>query len=275
MSKQPLVSIIVPTYNSAATLEACLKSASEQTYSNIEIIVVDDNSKDNTKEIARRYTKHVYNKGPERSWQRNYAVTKSRGEYVVIIDSDMELTPKVIEACVEEISKSQDITGVIIPEESFGIGLWAQCKKLERSFYIGNDAIEAARFFPKKVYEQLGGYDTNLISGEDWDLSQRAAKLGRLVRVKEFIMHNEGELELGRTLKKKFYYAQQLSSYTAKHENQSFTTSDQGPIARYKLFFSRPGHLFRKPLLGCAMLYMKTAEYAYGGVGILLVRSKR
>jgi glycosyltransferase involved in cell wall biosynthesis len=275
VAAKPLVSIIVPTFNSSMTIDACLKSINNQTYENIELIIVDNNSTDDTKIIAEKYTKNVYNKGPERSWQRNYGVSKSAGEYICIIDSDMELTSDVIKSCVTEISKSEETPGVIIPEESFGIGLWAACKKLERSFYVGNNAIEAARFFPREVYESLNGYDTNLVSGEDWDLSQRAAQLGTLVRVNHFIMHNEGALKLGKTLKKKFYYAQMLSEYTAKHSTNSFTTSEQGPIARYKLFFSNPAKLFSNPFLGCAMLFMKTLEYSYGAVGIFVSYWKR
>jgi probable beta-1,3-galactosyltransferase len=59
--KNPLVSVIIPTYNSSRTLEKCLKSIKNQTYKNIEIIVVDNNSIDNTKEIAKKYTGKVYN----------------------------------------------------------------------------------------------------------------------------------------------------------------------------------------------------------------------
>jgi glycosyltransferase involved in cell wall biosynthesis len=58
----PLVSLIIPTYNSSKTIEDCLKSIKNQNYENIELIVVDNNSKDNTKEIALKYTNKVYNK---------------------------------------------------------------------------------------------------------------------------------------------------------------------------------------------------------------------
>jgi glycosyltransferase involved in cell wall biosynthesis len=130
--KLPIVSIIVPTYNSAGTLEACLRSLKEQTYDSIEIIVVDNSSTDATKELAQQFTKKVFNQGPERSAQRNFGVKKAEGEYVVIIDSDMELSPKVIAACVEKVKADSSFGGVIIPEESFGTGFWAQCKRRGR-----------------------------------------------------------------------------------------------------------------------------------------------
>src|SRR5687767_12224398 len=147
--KNPLVSIIVTTYNNHATLDACLASILAQDYPRKELIVVDNYSTDDTKEIAQKYTGMVFDKGPERSAQRNYAVEQARGTYVVIVDSDMELSPHVVSACVEAAKEQPALGGIIIPEESFGQGFWAQCKRLERSFYVGVDWIEAARFFDK------------------------------------------------------------------------------------------------------------------------------
>jgi glycosyltransferase involved in cell wall biosynthesis len=119
--KKPLVSIIVPTYNSAKFTGECLESIKNQTYpqDKIEIIVVDNNSTDGTKDIARKYTEKVFNKGPERSAQRNYGVKQGIGEYVAIIDSDMRLSERVIEKAVEKI-KENGVVGITIPEESFG-----------------------------------------------------------------------------------------------------------------------------------------------------------
>lgn len=76
---QPLVSVIVPTYNSEKFIGACLESIKNQMYTNIELIVVDNNSTDKTKEIAWRYTDKVFNKGPERSAQRNFGAKNSIG----------------------------------------------------------------------------------------------------------------------------------------------------------------------------------------------------
>src|SRR5262245_48197635 len=101
--KHKLVSVIVTTKNNTATLDDCLKSiVKQQSYRPIELIVVDNFSTDDTQEIAKKYTSNVFVKGPERSTQRNYGVKKAKGEYVMIIDSDMNLSPKVIEQCVKE-----------------------------------------------------------------------------------------------------------------------------------------------------------------------------
>lgn len=271
---QPIVSIIVSTYKSATTLKACLQSIKAQTYEPIELIVVDNYSKDKTVEIAKEFTKHVYVRGPERSAQRNYGVETSTGKYVVIIDSDMELGPKVIEACVVKAEADAKIGGVVIPEESFGKGFWAQCKKLERSFYVGVSWMEAARFYRKDLYQKLGGYNESLVSGEDWDLSQRMGQIAKIDRVDEFIMHNEGHLRLGTTLKKKYYYSQKFAEYLAANKTTEQVGSQTGLIGRYKLFLSKPGKLFRNPVLGVGMLFMKTCEFGFGGVGYITIKVK-
>lgn len=271
---QPLVSVIVTTYNNKATLGACLASIADQSYKRIEIIVVDNNSTDTTKKIAHRYTGNVYNVGPERCTQRNYGVSKASGSYVMIIDSDMELGRNVIHACIEQVTKHSEVKALVIPEESFGKGFWAQCKQLERSFYVGMDWMEAARFFDTQTYLAVGGYDETLVSGEDWDLSQRVGDIEKKGRINEYIRHNEGNLQLLRTLKKKYYYAQKFATYMIANKDRPATNSQTSVVGRYSLFFSKPQKLFHRPLLGIGMLVMKTAEFLFGGFGYLIVRFK-
>lgn len=285
--KNPLVSVIVPTRNSAGFLSACLTSIKNQTYKNIEIVIVDNYSIDKTKIIAKslrhsgerrdsRIPIKFYSHGPERSAQRNFGAKKSRGKYLLFIDSDMELSKEVVGECIEKIqvpkNKSQTkrkIAGIIIPEESFGEGFWAQCKKLERSFYVGVDWIEAARFYDKKIFIKLGGFDENLIAGEDWDLSQRAGILGNLQRIKYFIRHNEGKLTFSQTISKKYAYSKVFSRYSEKEINRKFLQKQTSIGERYKLFFSNPEKLFANPFVSLGMFFMKSVEFVFGGYGYL------
>ena len=102
MSGETLVSVVVPTYNSEETIAVCLNSIKRQQYSNIEIIIVDNHSADQTREIAKGFGK-VYNKGPERSTQRNFGAKNANGDYLFFVDSDMELSSNVIEECVKKV----------------------------------------------------------------------------------------------------------------------------------------------------------------------------
>lgn len=107
----PLISIIVPAYNVAAYLPACLDSLLHQTYSDIEIIVVNDGSTDRTLDIIRQYQSEderirlidQLNKGVSES--RNIALKKAEGKYVLFVDADDWLDAKTIQSCLERILK--------------------------------------------------------------------------------------------------------------------------------------------------------------------------
>lgn len=270
MTHEPLVSILISTYNSAATLEPLLRSAMEQTYGNVEIVVVDNNSKDSTLEIARRFTSKVYTKGPERSAQRNYAAAMSGGEILIVLDSDMALTPRVVEEVVAAFGSNKQELALVIPEESFGVGFWAACKKLERSFYVGVSWMEAARAFRRAAFEEMGGYDEANTGTEDYDLPHRleekygSASIGRIGAL---IMHNEGRLELIKSCKKKFYYARALDVYVEKDANKHHFSKQASPLRRFGLYFKSPFRLFKNPFIGVGMIYMKICEMSSGMLG--------
>lgn len=267
----PLVSVIVTTKNNASTIEACLKSIAAQTYSNIEIIVVDNNSTDRTTDIAKMYTDHVYSKGPERSAQRNYAVTKSSGDYVLIIDSDMDVNPAVVSECAAAVTEK--FQAVIIPEESFGEGFWAQCKALERSFYVGVDWIEAPRFFAKDLYTSVGGYDEAMSGGEDWDLRHRISSKTSIAHISAIIRHNEGHLTLKEIITSRKYYAKGFQQQYDKPRVEGQKSGAAQAMGTFTLFFSQPGKLFAHPIRGIGMLFMKVVEF--GTIGIFALKNGR
>ncbi len=257
-----LVSIIISTKNSGPTLAKWLQSIEMQSYRAIETIVVDNNSTDNTKQIATKYTSRVFNYGPERSAQRNFGVKQSVGGYVLIVDSDMELSKNVVEDCVSALQKNERTVGAIIPEESFGQGFWAKCKKLEKSFYIGVDWIESARFFKRDACLSTGGYNESLISVVDLDLSQRIEQMGKLVHVQSFIFHNEGRLSLLQTVKKKYYYACHFNDYIDSNVDKNRQGKQISLVYGFRLFFSCPSKLFMNLIIEAEVLFMAWGENA-------------
>src|SRR4030067_364405 len=99
--KPPLVSIIVPTRNSQATIERCLLSIRKQDYANLEIIVVDNYSRDRTRQLAEKYADKIFLKGPERGAQVNFGVGEAAGKYVYRVDSDFVLSSSIVTEAVE------------------------------------------------------------------------------------------------------------------------------------------------------------------------------
>lgn len=265
------VSIIVPTKNSERTIEKCLVSVRNQDYKNIEIIVVDNKSNDGTYNISSKYCDYVFIQGPERSAQRNYGVSKSTGDYVLIIDSDMILSENVVSECVKTI-ELENRKVLVIPEESFGENFWAKCKKLERSFYVGVDWMEAGRFFDKKIFLEFSGYDEKNTGTEDYDLPQRIEyKYGRssIGRINSFIFHDEGKISLLYSCKKKFYYAGRLNKYRSEKSNENNFKKQSSVLQRYFLYFKKPHSLFKNPIVGFGMLFMKTCELFSGALGFI------
>jgi glycosyltransferase involved in cell wall biosynthesis len=261
---RPLVSVVVPTRNSARTLGACLASIARQRYERLEVIVVDNHSSDGTREIASGYDCTVLMVGPERSAQRNRGARTANGSHLLFIDSDMVLEPGVVEECAA--AARSGATSVIIAEISFGEGFWARCKRLERSCYAGDDEIEAARFFAKDLFLRIGGYDERLGAGEDWDLHQRARAEGaRVCRITSFIHHDEGRLRLRKLLVKKFQYGRSLPLYRRKHPSLA---TRQFRLIRPAFIRNRKA-LAAEPLTFAGLVVMKTLEFSAGGAGAL------
>jgi glycosyltransferase involved in cell wall biosynthesis len=261
------ISFVVPTRNSARTMHACLGSLRAQTHPDIELIVVDNDSSDGTAAIAARYADVVVNRGPERSAQRNHGTARSTGDVVVFIDSDMVVEPNVATAIAATFTAAPELGALIIPERSFGEGFLVQCRVLEKSLYVGDDGVEAARVYRRTVIEKLGGWNELLTAAEDWDLADRTAEAGIPVgRVNAWIWHDEGRIRLRATFAKKRYYGRWIDRYLR------IQTERGGRKFARTALIRQPLRLIRHPLLTIGLVVLKGTE----AVGLLLgVRDAR
>lgn len=259
----PLVSIVVPTKNEEKNIGRLLGSIKAQSYQKVEMIVVDAGSTDQTKEIARRFTRKVYNHGPERSAQRNYGGEKARGTYIVFLDADMELTKGVIEDCVKTAEVSH-CEALIIPEVTVGNGIIPKVRRFEREMYMEDPTIEIARFFDKKVFFEFGGYDLNLTGPEDYDLPYRISKKYKIGRTKEYVLHHEENLTLPKLLKKKYYYANRGHLYASKHPELIFI---QGTIIFRKAYLKHWRKFLRHPIMGITFIFVRILETTWAVTG--------
>ena len=110
------VSINIPTYYSAKTLRETLESVKKQTYKDIEIIVIDSHSLDDTRLIAKEYGAKVFS-ADSLAEARELGVGVSTGEYIMLLDSDQEMERNVISRCVA-MCENWDYDGVTLFEES-------------------------------------------------------------------------------------------------------------------------------------------------------------
>lgn len=236
------VSVIIITKNEEVNIRNCLESIKKQNHlpDSIEIIVVDNNSTDQTKEIARAYTDQVYNYGPERSSQRNFGVKHSSGKYVLYIDADMILSEYVISECVKKC-ENQGTVALYIPERIIGNGYWIRVRDFERSFYDAT-CIDCVRFVRKDKFLEIDGFDEALIGPEDWDFDRRIREVGRVDIIRSPLYHNEGRFDFKRYLTKKTYYAQSFGKYINKWSRKDKLIAKQlGFRYRYFVVFFEAG----------------------------------
>lgn len=256
------VSIVIPTYNSAKTLRGVILSCLAQTYKNIEIIVVDNNSNDNTKKIAMDLGVRVYNIGPERAAQRNFGAKMATGDYLIFLDSDIFLSNKVVEECLKTV-KYENADIITFREFVVGEGFWTMCRKIEAQCYFGDDTIEAPRFYSKRTFFDIGKYDENLnLTGtEDWDLREMALKKGyKIFRIASPTYHYEGRTYLKKRIINKCYYAQSFIVYNDKYKGKTkIPFFRKCYIKNWRLLIHHPiltsGFMFMKVLEGVAALY--------------------
>ncbi len=258
-----LVSVIVPTYNSWETIWMCLKSIKEQTYTNIEIIVVDNNSIDDTKEISKKYTDKVYNKWPERTFQKNFWIEKSKWKFVLFIDSDMQVWKNVVEECIKRYDNNT--WWICIPEHSVWKWYFVKIRDFERSFYEWT-WIESARFFLKEDVNIVWWFENDLIFFEESLLPQKIeSQLWKKCskRINVYINHHEWNINIVKRLKKKFYYGKSLQKYKKKVKEiwiKNIWNSQMWLLQRYTIFLKNK-RFYRNPCLAIWVLFLKTCEF--------------
>ncbi len=260
-----MVSVVVPTHNSSKTLDVCLGSVKRQTYPNLEIIVVDNYSTDDTVKIAEKYGPTVFQVKALRSQARNYGAWKAKGEFLIFLDADQKLTPKVIEECVQKVV-NDCVDAVMIPEVRVGEGFWAKCRALERLTYIGDPLVESARFYRKSVFEKLGGYDEMLEAGEDKELHARVedAKY-KIISVKAIMKHLEGHVKLRELVIRSYRYGKTYIYYAKKQPKRAMVQ-----LMPIRLNFIRKWRILaNQPLYACGMLFIKFVEYIAGTAGLV------
>jgi glycosyltransferase involved in cell wall biosynthesis len=263
---KPLVSIIIPTKNSAGTLEACLKSISNQTYPNIETIVVDNNSVDQTIRIARHYGASVYLKGPERCTQVNFGVQNAKGKYAYRVDSDFVLDPHVVEQAVE-VCETQGYDAVAVHNTSDEtVSFWAKVRKMERDTYRDDGVHIGSRFWKKTAFDSIDGFDVDLVAGDDYDLQNRLLRKGyKIGRIQAQETHIGEPKTLSEIFRKHYYYGRNIGRFIQK--NQDKAIAQLSPI-RLSLLqgFSKSSH---EPQLIVGYLLYQLLRYTAAAMGLL------
>jgi len=184
------LSVIIPSYNSAAFLPEAIESLLRQTYPVFEIIVVDDGSTDETKEVCDRYpqVQYIYQSNQGVSVARNTGTSVSQGEYLLFLDSDDVLLPQAVEIGVNCIDAHPEV-GFVFGNYSFqsinSDGSYTteeiydnqpEVASYETLLAAKHKIQSACIIFRRVAVDSVGGFDPNLAAMEDLNFFLRVAR---------------------------------------------------------------------------------------------------
>lgn len=199
----PLVSILIPLYNAEAYIEETITKALKQTYSNIELVIVDDHSTDNSLKIAQKYASekvHIYS-NPKKGGNsaRNYAFEKCKGEYIKFMDADDYCTNDMIEKQMERMLKDGDENTLVFSPVKmlYADGhLLLPPREIDKDYTPGIELLidiwrekgwncPHCHLIHRNLFLKSGGWDETIIKNQDGEFFARVAnKASKALSVK-------------------------------------------------------------------------------------------
>lgn len=180
----PKVAIVIPSYNYAQYLPEAIESALMQTYENIEVIVVDDGSTDDTFSKCLRYSgriRYILQENQGAAVARNRGISETDAEWIVCLDADDVIKPTYVEECLQIPDADVISTAMQYFGDKKGVHTFKE-KPNYYDFCVANH-IHCASMFRKTVWESVGGFDKELHSVyDDWDFWLGATKRGYEVK---------------------------------------------------------------------------------------------
>ncbi|HUH19104.1 glycosyltransferase family A protein [Albibacterium sp.] len=172
-----LVSVVIPCYNQAVFIEETVNSVLDSSYPNIEIILVNDGSIDNTEEVCKRLSRQYENvfyysqanQGP--SIARNHGIRKAKGVFILPLDSDDIISSDYISEAIKAFKSDPEVKVVYCEAEKFGEkeGKW-KLKPFSLKRLALDNMIFVSALYKKKDWEACGGYSEDMVWGrEDWE----------------------------------------------------------------------------------------------------------
>lgn len=205
--KNPLVSVVIPTYNHAHFLGRALQSVVNQTYTNWEVILVDNHSKDNTNEVVERFIEprinllKIHNDGVIAA-SRNMGICAAKGEWIAFLDSDDSWYPHKLEIALNGIAENPSVDvcstdEVLVDESAASRGLLKHgpyCSDFyKRLLLIGNCMSPSATLVRRDFLVKnniLFRENQEFVTAEDYDLWMLLARAGAKFK---FIRSVQGE----------------------------------------------------------------------------------
>ncbi len=184
----PRVSVIIPTYNRANYICEAIDSVLSQTYTDYEIMVIDDGSTDNTKGVLQPYSskiKYLFQENRGIAAARNYGIRNSTGEFIAMLDSDDQWLPEKLKIQVATISSNPELAFVcsgsyVIDGDGKIIDIWKKSRKLNSetfdNLYKKDFVLTLTVLLRRTHFEAIDGFDDEYKVSQDYELWLRLAK---------------------------------------------------------------------------------------------------
>ncbi|MBT9168210.1 MAG: putative glycosyltransferase EpsH [Syntrophomonadaceae bacterium] len=269
----PLVSVNIPTYNSQDTLEMCLAKVTEQTYSNIEVIVIDSYSHDLTVNIAVNYNaKVVFARGLLR--QRLKGIRESNGDYILLLDSDQWLEPDVVEKCIQKC-RTSEYNALILFEKSI-VGNQTRTGRLAayNMDVVQQDAdviwgTALPRFFKANILKAINPPRREVGYFDHAFLYLKAIEAGAKVSYVDALVHHY-ERNTFYSIITKFYRGYGMYFIPAFQEDPRLVIGKALPKRAYV-----SGRLLKQPDLLAGLFFLYTLKAGAAGAGVVAYLLKR
>ena len=191
-------SVIIPTYNRAATIERAIESALEQTYPHFDVILINDGSTDQTEEVIKRYynrIKYISQHNGGSASARNRGISESMGNYIAFLDSDDLWFPQKLKQMEIAIQKKPE-AGLFYSDSNVlnkdGQLMWAhKCHDIIGNAYqafLESDFVSTSAFVVlKDCFDIVGVFSETLSGCEDWDMWIRLSRRFHCVHIPEVL----------------------------------------------------------------------------------------
>jgi glycosyltransferase involved in cell wall biosynthesis len=237
----------------------------------VEIIVVDNYSEDKTREITESYGYKFLLKGPERASQVNFGVEKTKGKYVYRVDSDFILDSFIVEEAVQKCEKEGYDAIAVHNTSDPTTSFWSKVRKFERDCYRDDELNIAARFFKKKVFNVVGGFNESLVAGEDYDFHNRLLEKGfRIGKINSQEVHIGEPENLWEIIRKHYYYGKTINAFirlNPKRGKKQLNPIRISYLKHWKRFLYHP-------ILTLGFIIYQFIRYSAAGLGYFIGKKK-